>query len=143
MWRAKSPLAAVLLVIIAAYLSKECVAFKFSQCPPWLADYERFHRQQRTAPDARYLVAAQQIETKNGLGDRVRGMLYATRVAAATGRVLLLTWTAPEEDLSYFFKPSRSIDWRLVGTPADGLNLNSPSKDVDIHVWGAVASGRS
>jgi hypothetical protein len=50
--------------------------------------------------------------------------------------VLLLTWTAPEDDLSYFFKPSRSINWRLTGTPADGLNLDTSSEDVDIHVWG-------
>lgn len=86
-------------------------------CPAWLVQYERYHAAYRTHPEARYLV--HRVDKENGgLGDRLRGMMFATRLAVATSRVVLFTWSQPH-DVSEFMSPPRGIDWRVSGTGYD------------------------
>lgn len=62
-----------------------------------MAEYAQFHRQQRGKPSTKYLVYSA-CPGGSGLGDRVRGMMYLTRLAAALDRVVLFTWRgAPHE----------------------------------------------
>ena len=90
-------------------------------CPAWIEKYVTFHRQQRSAQNsAKYLVF--RVEKilyggQGGLGDRVRAMLFSTRLAVAASRVILFTWQQPAE-LTEFLKPA-SVDWRVNGTGYD------------------------
>lgn len=83
---------------------------------PWLSDYETFHKKNRGALNARYLVHKVNSSMSGGLGDRLRGMLYTVRAAAAGNRVVLFEWSHPVS-LDFFFEPG-SINWR-----PDGLTL--------------------
>ncbi|KAG2494899.1 hypothetical protein HYH03_006834 [Edaphochlamys debaryana] len=58
-----------------------------------------------------------------GLGDRLRGITFAVRIAAATKRVLLVYQEAPAP-LEHFLSPTH-IDWRL--TPDLGID---PRRDL-------------
>ena len=60
-------------------------------CPAWMAEYAAFHKQHRGTPGAKYLLYAA-CPGRSGLGDRIRGMMYLTRQAAAHKRVVLFTW---------------------------------------------------
>lgn len=94
-------------------------------CPmPWLAEYEAFHAANRGKPGAKYLVHAVTDRMSGGLGDRLRGMLYVVRAAAASRRVVLFKWTHPHA-LMHFFEPGGPIDWR-----PDGLNLPPPGQEI-------------
>lgn len=55
-----------------------------------------------------------------GVGDHLRGFMYALRVAAATNRVILLRWEYPG-NLTDFLVPGSSINWQWEGTPAVDL----------------------
>lgn len=87
-----------------------------ADCPPWLADYAKFHQQQRGQPGARYLVQVADIHSglNGGFGDRLRGALFTVRLAQALGRVALFTWKTPFE-LEAFFEPAGSINWSTRG----------------------------
>lgn len=84
-------------------------------CPAWIAEYAAFHAQQRGQPSAMYLVHSVR-HGNSGLGDRIRGMLFATRLAAASQRVVLFTWRHSPDEPTAFFTPAGSIDWTLPGT---------------------------
>jgi hypothetical protein len=84
-------------------------------CPAWIMEYAAFHAQQRGQPGTRYLVHSVR-HGNSGLGDRVRGMLFATRLAAASQRVVLFTWRHSPDEPSAFFTPASTIDWTLPGT---------------------------
>lgn len=80
-----------------------------STCPSWFLDYEKFHTSSRGRSESRYLI--QQVSgVSGGLGDRLRGMIFALRLATALQRVLLVTWEHPA-DITAFFTPSGSINW--------------------------------
>jgi hypothetical protein len=84
----------------------------------WLFKYENFHASNRNRPGAKYLV--HMVEgTSGGLGDRLRGMLFAVRVAAASKRVIIFKWAHPHS-ITNFFLPAGRIDWQ-----AKGLQLPS------------------
>lgn len=84
-------------------------------CPSWIAEYAAFHAQQRGQPGTRYLVHSVR-HGNSGLGDRIRGMLFATRLADASQRVVLFTWRHSPDEPTAFFTPASSIDWTLPGT---------------------------
>lgn len=89
------------------------------QCPPWFGAYETFHLAARSQPGTKYLihqVPEHTVGKSGGLGDRLRGMLYALRLAAASGRVLLFSWSRPVE-LHHLLVPSAHINWTLAGIP--------------------------
>ena len=83
---------------------------------PWLAEYAAWHRQHRDDPSAKYVMyschermtGAGQI--CGGHGNRIKQITFTLRVAAATGRVLLVDWVSPEE-LTDYLEPGE-IDWR-------------------------------
>ncbi|KAG2443459.1 hypothetical protein HXX76_001816 [Chlamydomonas incerta] len=93
----------------------------------WLHDYVAWHKANRGKPDAKYLIwicygpggpGASRARTANvygdncaGLGDRMRGIQYLTRVAAYTKRVLLVYQESPAP-MERFLYPAL-IDWRL------------------------------
>jgi hypothetical protein len=70
-------------------------------------------RRNRGKPGAKYLVYSA-CYWQSGLGDRVRGMLYLTRQAIATGRVILFTWRNQPHDVERYL-PAAGIDWTLKG----------------------------
>jgi hypothetical protein len=85
------------------------------QCPmPWLKRYEDFHKSARGKSGTKYLVHRVGSKMSGGLGDRLRGMLYTVRVAAAANRVAIFIWTHPHV-LTNFFEPASEIDWRSDG----------------------------
>jgi hypothetical protein len=78
-------------------------------CPGWVDDYAAFHRAARGATGpARYLVHVGIL----GVGDRMRGLMFALRLAQATRRVLLAKWH-DGLDISSFVVPSGDIDWTV------------------------------
>lgn len=70
-------------------------------------------RQHRRAPGAKYLVYSA-CPGQSGLGDRIRGMMYLTRQAVATGRVILFTWRDEPHAVERYLPPA-GIDWSLAG----------------------------
>jgi hypothetical protein len=132
-------LAAVTLLLVANTL-QPCRGARPAACPKWISEYEQWHQANRALPSARYLVAAPQLETRNGLGDRVRGMLFAARVAASAQRVLLVTWDLPgEPDILEFLQPAGKINWTLPGTPVRRAALLHGDHDSEVHTWGVGA----
>eukprot|EP00198_Chlamydomonas_reinhardtii_P005817 XP_001695153.1 predicted protein [Chlamydomonas reinhardtii] len=100
----------------------------------WLPEYVEWHRTHRGRPDAKYLVwvcyrddglGGPDAPSRNvyadcaGLGDRLRGIHYLTRIAYAVKRVLLV-WQESPVLLEHFLEPTH-IDWRL--TPELGIDL--------------------
>jgi hypothetical protein len=69
-----------------------------SSCPAWIAEYAAFHKQHRGQPGAKYLLYSA-CPGSSGLGDRVRGMMYLARQAAAAKRVVLFTWRDEPHEL--------------------------------------------
>jgi hypothetical protein len=111
-WQAAVLAAAALAVVLAA---GEDLQFDRSRCPSWLHDYEQFHKENRGRELANYLVA--NAGSKIGVGDMLRGMMFALRVAAATKRVLLLNWNNnAAANLTTFLVPASGINWTLPGT---------------------------
>jgi hypothetical protein len=103
----------------AAATAAPADGFDKSRCPAWLGQYESWHVANRGAAGARYLIA--DAVGILGVGDNLRGMMYALRVAAATNRVLLLRWEHPG-NLTDFLVPGSSVDWATwEGTPAVDL----------------------
>jgi len=60
-------------------------------CPTWMAEYAAFHKKHRGEPGAKYLVYSV-CPGYSGLGDRIRAMMYVTRLAVSLQRVVLFTW---------------------------------------------------
>ena len=58
-----------------------------------------------------------------GIGDHLRGFMFALRIAAATNRVLLLRWENPG-NLTDVLLPGSRIDWTWDGTPAQAFLAN-------------------
>lgn len=80
----------------------------------------------------------------HGLGDRLRGTMYAARLAATTNRVLLISWDRPGLITDYLV-PATNIDWRLTGTPAERIKLNKQSllgnnTDIEYYGWGMLSN---
>lgn len=93
--------------------------------------------------DCRYLIHSVR-RGKSGLGDRIRGMLFATRLAAATGRVVLFTWKGDPGEPQTFFMPAGNIDWRVEGTgysetpptpPNSQSSSSSSNLALDMYTW--------
>ncbi|KAG2494911.1 hypothetical protein HYH03_006846 [Edaphochlamys debaryana] len=100
----------------------------------WLLDYIEFHKRARSAgpylvwtcyADKDHSVGGKEAQYRNygttfcgGLGDRLRGIGFATRLAATTKRVLLV-YQEPPAPLEEFLQPNL-IDWRV--TPDLGLD---------------------
>lgn len=114
-------------------------------CPTWLADYAAFHNTNRYNPSAKYLIyhcSHSKADEKdhaqpqfcNGLADRLKGIMFMTRIAHATKRILIINQTHPE-DLTVGIMPA-SFDWR-VG------NLSTPCDDMKFPCHGTDAAGRS
>lgn len=82
-------------------------------CPVWLDEYEAYHKTMRGSPDAKYLVH-EVTGLAGGLGDRLRGMLFAVRVAHSLNRVILFKWNHPFA-VDKFFAPASTINWQLQG----------------------------
>lgn len=61
-------------------------------------------------------VPEHKVGKSGGFGDRLRGMLYALRLAVASDRVLLFSWERPVE-LHQLLVPSGRINWTLEGIP--------------------------
>ena len=125
----------------------------------WLAEYEAFHKANRGRPGAKYLVHSVDSGLNGGVGDRLRGMLFTVRAAAASKRVLLMRWATPHP-LHHFLEPADGgIDWRMdgielpapavevsaidvpVGIPENGplLTLEAPFVLVHVRGWGGVS----
>lgn len=100
-------LLSMLLVILV------CPHSQAAQCPTWLDRYESFHAKTRGHPSAKYLVH-EVMGLAGGLGDRLRGMLFAVRAASSLNRVVLFKWNHPYP-LESFFQPASSIDWTFIG----------------------------
>lgn len=79
-------------------------------CPTWMAEYAQFHRQQRGKAGAKYLVYSA-CPGGSGLGDRVRGMMYLTRLAAALDRVVLFTWRGAPHELERWVDGASVAQW--------------------------------
>jgi hypothetical protein len=86
----------------------------------------------------RYLIHSVKLG-KSGLGDRIRGMLFSTRMAASSKRVILFTWKGDPDEPQAFFVPAGSIDWRLEGTGYQEEILQSSahtnSLELDMYNW--------
>ena len=101
-------------------------------CPmPWLSEYEAFHKATRGAPGAKYLVHSVDGIYSGGFGDRLRGMLYALRAAAAMKRVVLFRWSYPHA-VTHFFAPAGDIDWRTDGVDLSGGGLSVRSINMPV-----------
>ena len=100
--------------------------FRYERCGPRYDDYIAFHRQNRNAPDAKYLVYACDRAPCAGIGDRIRATMMMMRVAMRHRRVFVIDWTFPSP-LTDYFVPNM-IDWTPEGIAADkqgSLSLNS------------------
>ena len=65
-------------------------------CPAWIRDYATFHGAQRSNATARRLtVECPSGWRQGGLGDHLRAVVYALRVAAKHGLVLVLDLRGP------------------------------------------------
>jgi hypothetical protein len=110
------------------------------ECPIWFSEYEKFHAAARGKPGTKYLI--HQVPDRSvspgsgGLGDRLRGMLYALRLAAAYKRVLLFSWGQPVR-LEQLLVPAGDIDWTLDGIPEFS---NNSMTDVELN---AVVESKS
>lgn len=71
-------------------------------------------------------------------------MMFATRLAAATNRVVLFTWRGDPAEPQQFFSPASTINWTLSGTgyyPPDEPILNpdnvtmESSMELDMYSW--------
>mmetsp|Transcript_40412 Transcript_40412/g.89772 ORF Transcript_40412/g.89772 Transcript_40412/m.89772 type:complete len:432 (+) Transcript_40412:206-1501(+) len=84
-------------------------------CPQWILDYAAFHKQALVNPaNAKYMLYVCDHETRNycpGLGDRLRAMQEAFKLAQYTNRTLLFHWSIPAA-LETIFSPAE-IDWRM------------------------------
>lgn len=101
-------------------------------CPRWLLDYVQFHKTHSHRGDAKYLLwSCKRSSTTrmncNGLGDRLRGQLYALRGAIASRRLLYIDHRKPAP--WYTFWEPNHVDWRW---DADQISrsLNMSSKDI-------------
>lgn len=105
-------------------------------CPVWMATYAAFHNANKFSPTAKYLIyhcAAGKREVCNGLGDRLHGIMFMTRIAAGTHRVLIINSTQPVA-FEHAFVPVM-FDWR-VG------NISSPCEDPHIPCTAIDKAGR-
>lgn len=112
----------LLLGVLAAVVTQGAAiagTFDRSSCPSWLQQYEQFHIKNRVSPTAKYLVA--NCPPWVGVGDHLRGMMYALRAAAATDRVLLIEWQN-HGPLTDYLVPNSGINWTFAGTPATQLS---------------------
>lgn len=138
----RAPAAARVTALLQANAPAWWKASAPQDCPAWIAEYSAFHRwvaanhmqvaagrshklglplillcclcrQHRGAPGAKYLVYSA-CPGQSGLGDRIRGMMYLTRQAVATGRVVLFTWRDEPHAVERYLPPA-GIDWSLDG----------------------------
>ncbi|GIL59537.1 hypothetical protein Vafri_14293 [Volvox africanus] len=88
----------------------------------WMDEYREFHRINRVAQGARYLVyyCGPNQSTCGGTGDRVRGMLYLLRVAAVHRMIFIAKWSQ-SNNLPLILEPNE-IDWRTEGLPDSVLS---------------------
>lgn len=126
-------------------------------CPAWLAAYTAFHAKARQDPAAKYLIWTCNLKHRpgrsryvlgsncNGLGDRLRGIMWMVRVAAGSGRVLLAMERHPAPLETYLEPPPGGIDWRTspeleaftldVANVADVRHTHSIYKNTSADHW--------
>lgn len=114
---ARPPLAAsALLLLAAAALLPAAPAraeLSDADCPSWIADYARFHNENRNKTDGpvrRFTYSCENAGEGGGFGDRFRAIVWGARFAAATRRVLHIKMTHPVH-LENYLLPN-AIDWR-------------------------------
>ncbi len=98
------------------------------EVPPWVAAYARFHSIQRlnaSAPTLVYTAASDPMRCTY-LGDRVRGITFALRMAAATGRVLYIHYPEPCAWAAHL-QPT-CIDWRVRASVASQCNATGTDR---------------
>lgn len=104
-------------------------------CPPWLAKYKKFHDENKGLPNTRYLSmwCTEKIRCA-GLGDRLRGIMFALRAAYVYNMVLLINIDQPLP-LEFFLGPNQ-IDWSIHrGLPA---NFSWDNPDKFSSIWDAI-----
>lgn len=94
-----------------------------------MAEYASFHNANKYSPSAKYLIyhcALSDSQKCNGLGDRLRGIMFMTRIAHGTRRILLINNTQPV-DFTYGFAPT-AFDWRVgnISTPCSDITASCP-----------------
>lgn len=114
-------------------------------CPDWIAKYAEYHNAARYLPTSKYLIYlcsnGQAEDTAdfdhrqncNGLADRMKGLMFLTRLAAGTGRILIINMTNPAP-LSDALMPTL-FDWRV-------SNLSVPCNDMKFPCHSIDAFGR-
>lgn len=149
---AARPQARTLLGLSDAMLNLGSAKEMGQQCPAWMAEYSAFHNATRYSPSAKFLIYqcshgrederhgshGSMGQFCNGLGDRLQGMMFMTRLAYATSRVLLINNTRPAQ-LSEGFVPT-SFDWRVgnLSTPC-----SNPYFPIQEACTGKDSNGRS
>ena len=64
-----------------------------AHCPDFVSEYAAWHAAGRQSPAARHLtLECPPLPHQGGLGDRLRGVLYAFRVAMKHSRLLFINW---------------------------------------------------
>lgn len=99
------------LNVVVCFALVSLCAGRCLEAPDWLHRYREFHMTNRGNDSARFLVHEGHQHTSGGFGDRLHGIGFSLRLAAATNRVLLLRWKFPA-DVTNFFIPNQ-IDWRV------------------------------
>lgn len=108
-------------------------------CPAWIEEYDKFHRAFRHHPSSKYLIYlcsrgrsddnVESHQSCNGLGDRLKGMMFMTRLAHAANRILIINHTHPVE-LTEGFLPG-GFDWQVGNLSAPCDNLEFPCMKTD------------
>lgn len=112
-----------------SFASKGNATELLTPCPAWMSEYAVFHNAHKHSPTAKYLIyhcASSVDQACNGLGDRLRGIMYMTRVAHGSKRIFLINNTAPV-DLSNVFLPT-AFDWRVGNISSPCQDMTNPSE---------------
>ena len=102
-------------------------------CPAWLQNYVDWHaqhRQEREQP-AITLQCQDASREPGGLGDHMRGAMWALRLAAASNRLFFVDWRG-SFSLTGHLEPTQ-IDWTPVMTRGDRLSVPASTKNGIYH----------
>lgn len=119
-------------------------------CPIWITKYAQFHNETRYSSSSRYLIYictrgrfhddGPLQQNCNGLADRIKGIMFMTRLASATGRILIINHTYPV-DLTEGLVPT-TFDWTAgnVSVPCDTLEfpcerIDSGGRNISATFW--------
>ena len=83
-------------------------------CPAWATEYAAWHKAQRRAADTpRLVLHCLPNSEPGGLGDHMRGVMFALRVSATHKRLLFLNWTGKFDLRNSLLPADGGVDWRL------------------------------